>query len=719
MVTNGRLNRIAIFALTLMLIVCFGMPVATLAKDKDKKVVRVGWHEPPHYITDEYGRKSGYSYEYTLKVAAYTGWEIEYVDGTWTDLFDMLKRGEIDVLSDVSYTDERAQEMLYTALPMGTEAYYVFVAPGNTEITPDNLSSLNGKTVGVTEGSIQKDIFEEWESAHGIKTEIVEINCDEEEGIPYIGDKYDAYVTMDTYGSPDTMVPICKIGSTDFYFAVNKDRPDILSDLDSALNKIQDENKYYDQQLHDKYLKSTEPNRYLSNDEQKWLEEHGTIRVGYLDNYLAFCAKDPVTGELMGALRDYLEFAQTVFENAEIKFEPVAFSNASEAIEALRNGSIDCMFPANLTSYDAEQLGLVMTPSLISTEMVAVVRESAKKKLINKENIVVAVNEGNTNYDKFLEENFPKWKRLYFKDTPTGIDAVANGTVDCVVLSSYRYGNISKQCESNHLTTVYTGVDIDFCFAMKMGETDLYSILSKMTAAVPDSIIHSSLTYYSTEDVKTSVADVIKDNLFIITTVIALVLLVILILLLRGIRAERKVFEEERIVSDLNKRVFMDSLTSVRNKGAYTDFMEKLQDQIDKGVRVEFAVGVFDCNDLKKVNDIFGHDKGDIYIKNACNLICKVFEHSPVFRVGGDEFSVIFQNDDLNHIEELSALFESRRSKINAAAKNKWDEVHVAFGIATYDRESDDTVHETARRADKIMYENKRIIKERNAYKAE
>ena len=691
------------------------LPVTVLAKggDEGKKVVRVGWHEPPYFIIDENGRKSGYSYEYQRKVAAYTGWEYEYVEGTWSDLLQMLKEGKIDLMSDVSYSEERTKDMLFTSLPMGTESYYIFISPDNEEISSDNLSTLNGKRIGVTEGSIQKEYFIEWERIHGINAELVEVNGTEEEALKMLGTELDAHVTMDVYGTPETAVPVCKIGSSDFYFAVSKKRPDLVTELDAALNRIQDENKYYDQQLHDKYLKSAETNLYLSNLERKWISNHGAIRVGYQDNYLAFCARDPETGELTGALADYLKYASTAFENARVEFEPIAYDTMAEAIEAMKNGEIDCVFPANLTDYDAEELGLVMSPAIMRTEMDAIVRSSEQKEFLLKDKVVVAVNEGNTNYELFLAQHFPDWEIAYFKDTPTGLDAIAKGEADCVVISSYRYSNISRQCEKLRLTSIYSGVEMDYCFAVPEGETELYSILARTTAVVPDATIHTALTYYSTEDVKVSFGEFIKDNLLIILAAISVILLIILILLLRNIRAERKLVKEEQLLKNLNRKVFVDSLTSVRNKGAYTEYIRKLQERIDGGEQFDLAIGIFDCNNLKTVNDECGHDKGDIYLKNSCMLICKVFDHSPVFRIGGDEFAVFLMNDDFKNREMLEKIFEDKRIAICRDAKNNWEEVHIAYGFAEFDPKQDPTVSDAARRADKIMYENKRKMKEK------
>lgn len=162
-------------------------------------------------------------------------------------------------------------------------------------------------------------------------------------------------------------------------------------------------------------------------------------------------------------------------------------------------------------------------------------------------------------------------------------------------------------------------------------------------------------------------------------------------------------------ISDLNKRAYVDALTSVRNKGAFSTAVEQLQGQVEASNKeMIFAIGVFDCDNLKLINDKYGHDKGDIYLKTACQLICRVFAHSPVFRIGGDEFAVILRNDDYNNREALSRQFDKAKEDISKSAVNKWEQVSVAMGIAVYDPEIDLYVVDTVRRADKIMYANKR-----------
>ena len=308
-------KRAAGLFLCIVLITLCLLPAA-VAAEEDPRVVRVGWYNTPFNFKDAFGRRTGYAYEYQRKIAAYTGWKYEYVEGNWPELLQMLKDGRIDLMSDVSYTADRTEYILYSGIPMGEELYYLYISPNNRDISADDSSTLNGKKVGITRGSVQRDQFIDWAADRGVSPEMVELDGSEEESLGMLSNgRIDAFVTLDTYGDPNVAVPLWKIGASDFYFAVSKKHPDLLPELDMALSRIQDENKHYSEQLAAKYLQNTATNLYLTVEEREWLEAHGPIRVGYQDNYLAFCAADQ-EGNLTGALRDYLELASAVLRNA-------------------------------------------------------------------------------------------------------------------------------------------------------------------------------------------------------------------------------------------------------------------------------------------------------------------------------------------------------------------------------------------------------------------
>ena len=169
-------NKKIIAALWLCLVVLAAVlaPASAFAETNGKRTIRVGWFESTFNMTDRFGRRAGYAYEYQQKIAAYTGWEYQYVTASWSQLLEMLKQGEIDLLADVSYTDERAKDMLYSSLPMGEEEYYAYIASRNRELSADDYTTFNGKKVGVNKGSMQKQKFMEWARQYGIKADIVE-----------------------------------------------------------------------------------------------------------------------------------------------------------------------------------------------------------------------------------------------------------------------------------------------------------------------------------------------------------------------------------------------------------------------------------------------------------------------------------------------------------------------------------------------------------------
>lgn len=306
------------------------------------------------------------------------------------------------------------------------------------------------------------------------------------------------------------------------------------------MNRVHDESPNYGQLLYSNYLKSSNVNQFLSSEELDWLEKHGPVRIGYQDNYLAFCAKDPKTGQLDGALADYLDVASDCLENAHIDFEAVCYPTSAEAIEAMQSGEVDCVFPVNLTAYDGETRGVFVTPAIMRTDMSAIIRESDKDDFAKKDRITVAVNAGNPNYDMFLLDHFPEWRPIYFENTQECLKAVAEGRADCLLVSNYRYNNIADECEKNHLTTWSTGVEMDYCLAVNRDNTTLYSILSKIAGEVPESTVNASLTYNYSEDSAASFQNQKNQTLTIVIIILAVVIVVLIVLLILLWRKKKK-----------------------------------------------------------------------------------------------------------------------------------------------------------------------------------
>ncbi|MBR4720457.1 MAG: EAL domain-containing protein [Clostridia bacterium] len=669
---TGKMKQLAAFFLLIFMAAFIISPVFSTPQGS-QKVVRVGWYESPFNHTDALGRRSGYAYEYQQKIAAYTGWKYEYVEGSWSELLSKLESGEIDLLSDVSYTDERAEKMLFSSLPMGMEEYYMFISPGNTEITQNDYSSVNGKTLGVAASSIQLDLYNEWAKAHNINATLIELSEGVEESIEMLNrGEIDAYITIDAYYDLSAIVPIFEIGESDFYFSVNNDRADLRDDLDVAMNKIIEEDRYYNQKLLEKYIKASGSNLYLSTEELDWISEHQPIRVGYQDNYLAFCAADKKTGKLTGALKDYLKYASDCLKNAHIEFEAVSYHTVADAIEAMQKGEIDCVFPANFSDYDAEEQELIMTSPIMNSEMYAAIRQSEQKEFAHKENVIVAVNEGNTNYADFLLDHFPGWTPAYFKDTSACLLAVSEGKADCILINNYRFNNIAKLCDKYHLVTSNTGVDMSYSFAIKCGNTTLYTILEKIINNIPDATTHAALSYYSAEDARPTFAGFIKDNIVIFMTIFAIIALIIIMLLVQSLRAQKKINEEQRLILATET----DDLTGLYNRDF---FFEYVNNMYEKNPEKPMDAMILNVEQFHLLNTIIGDKFGEDAIRSLGEEIRTFLQDTEGIagRLSADHFGIYCE-----HQEDCDALFDRLQNMLDNLTLNA--SIRLRMGVMPY-----------------------------------
>lgn len=652
-----RLYRFSALLLCL-LVMAAALPAPVARATGSEKTVRVGWYDSSYNTIDQFGRRSGYAYEYQLKIAAYTGWNYEYVNGSWSDLLQMLIDGRIDLMSDVSYTQERAKSMLFPDYTMGTEEYFLFISPNNREISSSDCSTLNGKRVGVNKDSIQAQFFLDWANRNGVNSELVQVNTSEDESLHMLETgELDAYVTVDSFTNPELAAPVFKIGTSDYYFAVSMKRPDILAELNSAMSRLQEENLYYNQQMFDRYIKTVGSNAFLTPDETDWLSAHGTIRVGYQDNYLAFCAANPETGELTGAIRDYLAYAEDCLANAHLTFEARAYPTVEAAMQALRDGQIDCVFPANLSGYDGEKLGIVMTQPLMRTDIFAVVRQADANNFTNREHVIVAVNQGNPNYDAFLLDHYPGWRVVYYENTAECLKAVSDNMADCVLISSYRFNNISRLCDRYNLTTFPTAVGLDYCFAVGKGQTEIYSILSKVISQVPSSTVNSALSFYITEEARLGLRDFISDNLAAVLTAVAVLILVITLIMLRSIRAEKK-------ARQLIAATEIDALTGLYNRDYFFQYADRMHREQPEEPMDAIVLNI---EQFHMINAIDGWTFGNQVLRvlgNEVQAISKAFG-GIAGRFGADRFDIYCR-----HTEDYRAIYDRLQDRVSAIFPN-------------------------------------------------
>ena len=525
----------------LCLILCvILLPVYVSAQEDRSKVVRVGWYEGTYDTIGSDGQRRGYSYEYQQAVAAHTGWKYEYVEGSWAELMSMLKKGQIDLLGGISYAEERSTSMLFSALPMGEDRYYLYVNPSNTDISASNLTTLNKKRIGMMPDTLSAEMFHEWEKSHGVNTQQVDIIDVDDIRQKLKNHEIDGFVLNESpQWERDNISPALLIGGSYNYFAVSKKRPDLKEELDQAMQKIERENPFYTDDLYKRYL-SANSLETLTDEEQNWLEQHGAVRIGYLKNDVGVSLVDTESGKPAGIINDYISLASDCLGENTIKFQLTGFNSQEEELQALKDNRIDMIFHMNQNPYEAEKNDIIL--SNIVFEVNVAVFTGVERFDENGEN-TVAVSKGNLLGKWYISFNYPSWKIKEYDSSAEVDKAVQNGEADCFVVKA---GQSLKTLVANKMRSVFLTKPGTSCFAVTRENTTLMNILNKTIQTLPDSRLSSQFCVYENAPGKVTLTEYIKDNLRVVSIgFVSVTLVIVWIIVYLLIKARKSQIQAE------------------------------------------------------------------------------------------------------------------------------------------------------------------------------
>lgn len=485
------------------------------------EVVKAAWYEDSYHITDKNGNRSGYGYEYEQAVSAYTGWDYDYVTGNWEELLKKLQNGEIDLMSSLSYTDERAKTMLFSDLPMGEEKYYLYADLANSDISASDISSLNGQSIAMMENSVQTTQFYDWEKKYNVKTKHVFVNSMDSAMEMFAKHEIQGVISTETSIWVNTgLAAVFTTGGSEIYYGINKNRPDLKEELDSAMRAMENDKPFYSDELYKQYI-ATQSVAALSSDEQEWLKQHGAIQVGYLKNDPGFSAVDPKSGKLMGVVNDYIEYASNCFEQP-LEFNLVGLDSQEELIQAVRDNKIDMIFHVNQNPYYAEKNGLALSNTVLSVPFAAVTAQEAFDE--SAEN-TVAIAKENSKYKWYVTYNYPNWNIKECNSIKDAEQAVRNGKADCFIARS---GQAMDYVNDKKMHSVFLTKTANTSFAVGKGNTILMSILNKTLKSIQTSKLTGAVSMYEDSLKRVTFTDFIKDNFLMVIIMFSLVFILIL-----------------------------------------------------------------------------------------------------------------------------------------------------------------------------------------------
>ena len=520
--------------LCLLLLLSVALPVKAAAETAPAKVVRVGSFEDTFNYCNEKGVRKGYGYELLETLSGYTGWQFEYVTCDWSDCFEKLENGEIDIMGGISYTEDRAEEMLFSDEPMGEEKYYLYADLSRTDLSTSDYKTLNGKKIGVLMGAESEVMLTEWEEKHGIKTEHVNISNNEDVKQKLANHEIDCFVSLEeSYWAELGISTITRVGKSSIYYAINKDRADIKEELDNAMRALDEEAPFYTADLCKKYF-SLDYKPILTGEEKAWLKEHGAIRMGFLTGDSGVSTYDPATGEITGIITDYIQFARDCLGNQELEFQLVGYDDKEAELNALKSGEIDMIFHFDQSPNLAEEYRLARTNTTWTANMMVV----TNKQLFNENQANrVAVPQNKISLTRYIAVYYPQWEIVDCAAQEDAARLVKDGQADCFVTGVSSQENYSKKYD---FYSVPLPNPAKSCFAVNSGNRHLLSILNKTIKAMPTNMLTGSLAMYKSSSRKVTLSEFIRDNFFMVLLVSSIFVAVILLAILKLLRKARK-----------------------------------------------------------------------------------------------------------------------------------------------------------------------------------
>ena len=552
--TMQTLMRKSVCALLcLLLLLSVVLPVKAAAETAPAKVVRVGSFEDTFNYVNEKGARKGYGYELLQTLSGYTGWQFEYVTCDWSNCFEKLKNGEIDIMGAISYTEDRAEEMLFSDEPMGEEKYYLYADLSRADISASDYKTLNGKKIGVLMGTEPEVMLTEWEEKYGLETEHVNISNNEDVKQKLANHEIDCFVSLEeSFWAERGISTITRVGESGIYYAINKNRPDLKEELDDAMRALDEAVPFYTADLYKRYF-SLDYIPILTGEEKAWLKEHGAIKMGFLTSDSGVSTFDSATGEFTGVITDYIQFAADCLGNQELEFQLVGYDSKEAELDALKSGEIDMIFHCDQNPNLAEEYHFACTNTTWTSNLMAVTNQQH----FNENNVNrIAVPQNKLSLKKYLAFYYPQWEIVDCDTQEDAAKLVKDGQADCFVTGISSENKYSKKYSFYSVPLLNP---VKSCFAVNSGNRSLLSILNKTIKAMPVNMLAGALAMYKSSARKVTLSDFIKDNFFkvmlISSIAVAVVLLTILMLLQKARKAEAAARKAASDTQELNAKL--------------------------------------------------------------------------------------------------------------------------------------------------------------------
>lgn len=665
-----------IIAVVLLLFVPPLLTVQAQPPAKESTTVRVGIFDYGDLFWDKTTTLGGYGIDYLNELANYTGWQYEYIRGTWVELLNALEKGEIDLLFPAQKTPERAGRFAFSKHEGGVEYTALYVPDTSTDIYYGDTDSFQGLRVAMVNGFYQNEVFDRYAAENSIRYTPVYYDSWSETDRAINSGEADARVSGTLHHLPSEKI-VLKIEPEPYYFIAPKNSDNILAALDAAMNQIEAWDPGFSYRLGERYSNSTQVGRTaLSKEEADYIASNNTLRVAYNANWIPLIYQND--GRPEGILYALL---RQIASTGGLNFTFVPAQSIQEMERMLAENEVDLLaYYPRTRQQKLHPIEITLTKSYMDIPLSLAVHSDLSKSLSKVEDIAIPT--GQSDIARIALELYPNASIHYYPDAYACLNAVNTARVDAALENDF----ISSQ-----LLKSFDNIDL---IAQTSGPYSVHIGISPGADSRLLSILNKSITQLTTEEVNTAVLtnSVQAVNTHLIyhlwqqhwVGIVAALTLIAALVILRWKRV-------------LERHAYTDPLTGCRNQAKFVrDIKRRLHDHYNG----RYALVCFDIDRFKVINDIYGFRGGNQVLLEAANALASCVERDELFcRSSGDNFIALLTNDQtlearvgfwLDKIRTIPWTEEHLRFMVSAGVyvmNEPIDDIHIAIDRANLARQ--------------------------------
>lgn len=619
---------------------------AEMEKVEEKNTIRVGYYEKDGYFEKQSnGELYGFGKEYLETIAAYTGWEYEFIEGSREECVAWLEDGVIDLLSPI-YTDAEIENAILANRIIGEDNCYIYKSSNNFEINQEDYAVFRECIVGVVKKSgLEEKILEYCDDNNFRFDNIVTFSTIEEAKTKLADGKIDLVAT-DSYVNVNNMKVVSSFVSGMITFASSDQA--IIRELNSAMDQIKLRNPGYTEELRERYfLQGSQKNVEYSAEEIRFLDQELSYKVALCkEQYpISFLNEE---GEFCGIASDILTIIRYY---TDINFEPVYVDNYSQGKEMLDNYEVDILAGTILDKQDVTTLNYSGDDEYIAEFLNYNMSFIGNKGTDVSENLRVAISAYLEKGLLYLEKEYPNYQFVIYQDDEDCFNAIVNGEVDMSVQTDMKINELSIYDKFKDIRKL-KNIPADFMVAFTIHTEDeiLVNVLKKTLSALSESTISNieSNNMEYIEDRGMTIEEFLENYLVDIIWIVVFVVVLLTGLLMYG-KYKKELKSKEK--------AYTDSLTGL---SSMEKFRIDAEEVLKSNKREDYYVIALDIDKFKVINDLYGYEEGDkviAYIGKMCKE--DLTERDFITRVNADNFMIFKKTRDIHDVYAyLNRIFE-------------------------------------------------------------